>query len=162
MRQRFLCACFFGLLFGWKCQLQTHPFTWKSYLWVRSDAYFCQCLCRFDFTNVCILRGQRDQRLHGKEENVDQVRSSEIGKTTLIKVLHIDHFTFPPPCATTVPLSSCFSTRAKKTLWWKMTLRGNPQRKQWLCDLLTSFFLPCDALPTSFGEGRTLLFDHTH
>lgn len=49
----------------------SHPFTWKSYLWVTCDGYFCQGLCCFDFAHVCIVRCQWDQSLCRRKENVN-------------------------------------------------------------------------------------------
>lgn len=55
-------------------ECNSHPFSWKRNLWVRSDGDLCQGLSCFDFTVVCVVRCQRDQSLRRRTVNINHVK----------------------------------------------------------------------------------------
>lgn len=140
--------------------MPTHPFTWKSYLWVRSDAYFCQGLSRFDFTDICIFRGQWDQRLRETEENKDQANFRDWKNNINQRIAYWLLYLSAPLCHHCASVFLFVYQSQEDPVTRNGTERKSPEETvtAWPFNLS----LPCNALPTSFGEGRTLLFDHTH
>lgn len=98
--------------------MSSYPFSWEGNLRIRCDSYFGQGLCCFDFAYICVVRCQWDQSLWRKTVNRNHINLLKQGALINVqaKLSTQQRCTFPPPCATTVPLSSCRSTKAKNTL----------------------------------------------